>query len=95
MLNQDKYSIFRIVQSNLKKKAAGPTSIVAELLKAAGEGCVRVVTPLINATIKEECIPRDWDTGYLVNLYKVKGDALLRGDYRGLLKVDGPCHESA
>ena len=63
-----------MVQDDIKKmkigKAAGPSSIVDEMLKAAREKCVRVV----NAIIKEECIPRDWDTSYIVNLCKCIGD---------------------
>ena len=69
-------------------KAAGPSGLVAELLKAAGAECCRVVTQLMNSIIKEDYIPNDWNTSFIVNLYKGKGDALERGNYRGLKLLD-------
>ena len=29
-------------------------------------------------------MPKDWEESYIINLYKGKGDALVRGNYRGL-----------
>jgi len=82
----------KLVQTAINKmkvgKAAGPSGIVAELLKASGAECCRVVTQLTNAIIREDCIPSDWNTSFIVNLYKGKGDALERGNYRGLKLLD-------
>ena len=62
-------------------KAAGPSGIVAEMLKAAG---VQLVTSLSNSIVKYGSIPVDWEESFIINLYKGKGDALLRKNYHGL-----------
>ena len=36
----------------------------------------------------EGCIPTDWQESFIVNLYKGKGDALNRGNYRGLKLIE-------
>ena len=65
-------------------KAAGPSGIVAEMLKPLGEAGVAEVRDLIEDIISEGCIPIDWQESYIVNLYKDKGDALNSDNYRGL-----------
>ena len=65
-------------------KAAGPSGIVAEMLKPVGEAGAVEVRDLIEDIISEGCIPTDWQENFIVNLYKGKGDALNRGNYRGL-----------
>ena len=69
-------------------KAAGPSNIVAELLKASGEIGIKLITGLANAMIRGEQAPWDWKRSFIVNCYKGKGDALLRGNYRGLKLLD-------
>ena len=64
-------------------KAAGPSGIVAEMLKPVGEAGAVEVCDLIEDIILEGCIPTDWQESFIVNLYKGKGDALNRGNYRG------------
>ena len=39
---------------------------------------------LITATVKHGKIPEDWEMSFILNLFKGKGDALDRGNYRGL-----------
>ena len=65
-------------------KAAGPSGIVIEMIKAAGEKMVDSLVTLFNTIIKDGVVPKDWNMSYIVNLFKGKGDALLRGNYRGL-----------
>ena len=65
-------------------KAAGPSGIVAEMLKAAGDAGVQLVTSLANSIVKYGSIPIDWEESFIINLYKGKGGALLRKNYRGL-----------
>ena len=65
-------------------KAAGPSGIVAEMLKPVGEAGAVEVRDLIEDIILEGCIPTDWQESFIVNLYKGKEDALNRGNYRGL-----------
>ena len=69
-------------------KAAGPSGIVAEMLKPVGESGAIEVRHLIEDIISEGRIPTDWQESYIVNLYKGKGDALNRGNYRGLKLID-------
>ena len=64
-------------------KAAGPSGIVIEMIKAAGEKMVDSLVTLFNTIIKDGVVPKDWNMSYIVNLFKGKGDALLRGNYRG------------
>ena len=60
-------------------KAVGPSGIVAEMLKPAGEaGTVEEhVRDLIEDIISEGCIPTDWQESFIVNLYKGTGVLLI------------------
>ena len=69
-------------------KAGGPSGVVADMLKAAGDEGTRWMTELCNAVIKEGKIPTDWSRSWLVNVYKGKGDALECGSYRGIKLVE-------
>ena len=69
-------------------KAAGPSGIVAEMLKPVGEAGAVEVRDLIEDIISEGFIPTDWQESFIVNLYKDKGDALNRGNYRGLKLIE-------
>lgn len=69
-------------------KAAGPSGVVGEMLKASGDVGVKWVTALCNAIIKEGKIPDDWKKSWMVNVYKGKGDALECGSYRGIKLLD-------
>ena len=68
--------------SKLKpEKAAGPSGIIIEMLKAAGSKVIEFLRDLIMAVVKHGKIPEDWEMSYILNLYKGKGDALDRGNY--------------
>ena len=69
-------------------KAAGPSGIVAEMLKPVGEAGTEEVRDLVENIISEGCIPTDWQESFIVNLYKGKGDALNRSNYRGLKLIE-------
>ena len=69
-------------------KAGGPSGVVSEMLKAAGEDGVEWVTDLCNAVVREGKIPEDWKKSWLVTVYKGKGDALECGSYRGIKLLD-------
>ena len=69
-------------------KAAGPSGIVAEMLKAAGDSCYPLISNLANSIVFHNKIPSDWENSFIINLYKGKGDALERGNYRGLKLLD-------
>ena len=69
-------------------KAAGPSGIVAEMLAAFGEKGVDLLTRLTECVFSNGVIPTDWQESFILNLYKGKGDALERGNYRGLKLTD-------
>ena len=65
-------------------KAAGPSGIVVEMIKAAGDTGATMIRDLATAIIRDGKVPTDWEESFIVCLYKGKGDALDRGNYRGL-----------
>ena len=65
-------------------KSSGPSGIIIEMIKAAGDPFVDELTVLINNIIYEGVVPTDWHLSFIVNLFKGKGDALIRGNYCGL-----------
>ena len=65
-------------------KAAGPSGIVAEMLKTASDTVVPKLSKLINLIIQNSKIPEEWNQSFIINLYKGKGDAMECGNYRGL-----------
>ena len=60
-------------------KAAGPTGVVSEMMKASGGFGTRWMTDLINNIVKDGCIPDDWRNSILVPVYNGKCDPLVCG----------------
>ena len=54
------------------------------MLKAAGSKDIDFLRELIKSVVKHGKIPEAWEMSFILNLYKGKGDALNRGNYRGL-----------
>ena len=79
---------FDIVKKAISKmklgKAAGPSGIVVEMNKAAGDTGSTMIRDLATAIICDVKVPTDWKQSFIVCLYKGKGVALDRGNYRGL-----------
>ena len=65
-------------------KAAGPSGIIVEMIKAAGDSFIDHLAIFFNKIVFERSVPTDWHLSYIINLFKGKDDALLRGNYRGL-----------
>ena len=65
-------------------KAPGPSGIVVEMIRAAGCMGASMIHDLAAAIIRDGKVPSDWEQSFIVCLYKGKGDALERGNYRGL-----------
>ena len=65
-------------------KAAVPSGVVAEILKAAPDICSKIIKDLMNAIICEGKIPADWSYSIIVSLFKGKGDALNWNNYCGM-----------
>jgi hypothetical protein len=76
------------VQAAIKRmkrnKAAGPSGVVADMLKAAGKAGALWVTDVCNSVVSQGKISEDWCNSWMVNVYKGKGDALECGSYRGI-----------
>ena len=65
-------------------KAAGPSGIMVEMIKAPGDTGATMIRDLATAIICDGKVPTDWEQSFIVCLYKGKGDGLDRGNYRGL-----------
>ena len=67
-------------------KTAGPSAsgIVAEMLSASVNRGVEFLTILTESVFSNGVIPTEWQERFIPNLHKGKGDALDRGNYRGL-----------
>ena len=66
------------------RKAAGPSGVTGEMIKAAGEQVVDWLTSICNRIVKEESIPESWQMSKLVAIYKGKGDVLECSSSRGI-----------
>ena len=62
-------------------KSAGPTAVVAEMLKAAGETGTLWMNEVCNAVMKDGKVPEDWSRSWMVNVYK---ERVTCGSYRGI-----------
>lgn len=69
-------------------KAAGPSGVIAEMLLASGEEGIEVLRSLTQTVFSSGVIPSIWEASIILNLYKGKGEALDRGNYRGLKLTD-------
>ena len=75
--------------SKMKKgKATGPSGLNVEMILVVSDDIILAITHLINYIIADKKIPHDWRLSYIINCYKGKEDALLRGNYRGLKLSD-------
>lgn len=72
------------VKKMKSNKASGPSGVVADMLKAAGEAGIVWVADMCNSVVKEGRVPEDWCKSWMVNVYKGKGDAMECGSYRGI-----------
>ena len=55
-----------------------------EMIRAAGDMGATMIRDLAVAIIHDGKVPSDWEQSFIVCLYKGKGVALERGNYRGL-----------
>ena len=64
-------------------KTAGPSGIIIDMLKAAGNDGIVFLGELITSVMMNGKIPNDWEMSFILSLYMGSGDALDRGSYRG------------
>ena len=65
-------------------KALGPSGIVVEMIRAAGDMGASMIRGLAAAIIRDSKVPSDWEQSFIVCLYNGLGDTLERGKYHGL-----------
>ena len=65
-------------------KSPGLLGIVVEMIRAAVDMGASMIRDLAVAIIRDGKVPSDWEQIFIVCLYKGKGDALERDNYRGL-----------
>ena len=63
-------------------KAAGPSEIAVEMLKAAGNKGVNIMTKICNHVVREGAMPKEWELSTLIPIYKGKSDLMECGSYR-------------
>ena len=78
------YMVKKAISQMKAGKAPGPSGIVVEMIRAAGDMGTSLICDLAVAIIRVGKVPSDWEQSFIVCLYKGKGDALDRGNYRGL-----------
>ena len=61
---------------------------VGKHLQVSGDTGARLVADLANEMVRNGVIPSEWEDSFIINIYKGKGDALERGNYRGLKLLD-------
>ena len=67
-----------------KGKAPGPSGVATEMLKASSDIWSKMIADLTNSIICDNAMPNKWNDSIIISLHKGKGEALDRGDYRGL-----------
>ena len=65
-------------------KAAGPSETVVEMLKAAGNKGVKIMTKICNHVVREGAMPKEWKLSTLIPIYKGKGSPMECGSYRAI-----------
>ena len=67
-----------------KGKTPDPSGAVTEILKASSDICSKIIADLTNSIIHDTTVPNEWKNSIIISLYKGKGEALDRGNHRGL-----------
>ena len=61
--------VLKSLKRTKKGKAAGPSGVFEETLKAAPDICCEIIADLMNAIILEGMIPADWSDSITVSLF--------------------------
>ena len=69
-------------------KASGPSGVVTEMLKASSNICSELIAYLTKSIVRENAMPSEWDDSFIFSVFKGKGKATDRGNYRGLKLTD-------
>lgn len=79
----DKDMVREAISKMKNGKVAGPSDVVPDMVKAAGEAKVDMIIELVNQIIVELVLPSECEPSFIVNYYKRKRDSLERINYRG------------
>ena len=60
-------------------KVAGPSGIVAEMLKTSGDTGARLVADLANDMVRNGAIPSDWEDSFIINMVMLWREVTNRG----------------
>ena len=80
--------VFKSLRRMKNKKAAGPSGVATDMLKAAPDICSKTTADLMNTIIREGNVPADWSDSIIVSLFKGKGDVLDPNKYYRLKLTD-------
>ena len=80
----DKDMVRKSISKMRNGKAAGPSGVLSEMVKATGKAGVGMITDLLNQIIIEGVIPAEWKLRTVINCYQGKSGSLERGNYRGV-----------
>ena len=78
------FEIKDIIKGIKNGKAAGPSGLAGELIKASEEIGVNVLTSICRDLFNGEIIPDDWKSSFTIPIYKGKGENLECQNYRGI-----------
>ena len=70
--------VLKSLRGMKNEKAAGPSPVVAEILKAALDICSKIIAYLMSGIILEGKVPADLSNSIIVSLFEGTGDALDR-----------------
>ena len=65
-------------------KATGPSEVSLEMILASGEIGVKMMMELCQRVLDSRGMPDKWKTSVIVHIFKVKGDVISCGSYRGV-----------
>ena len=84
----DKNMITESISKMENGKAAGSSGVVSEMVNAAGEAGVDMITTLVNQILVEGIIPAEWELGSFVNYLRRIGNFSERTSYMRLKLTD-------
>ena len=74
----------KAIESTKKGKAAGCSGLPIDLIKHLGENGVDMMHVILKRVWEEEQMPEEWKKSEIVPIYKLKGDPLECGNFRGI-----------
>ena len=77
----------KAIESMKKGKAAGCSGLPIDLIKHLGESGVDMTHEILKRVWEEEQMPEEWKKSEIVPIYKLKGDPLECGNFRGICKL--------